>query len=103
MKELKFISPYVSRHWWQYVLGLIALFAVDFVNTYIPEFTGRITDGLETQTIGMDGIWELIIKILVMGLIIAVGRFGWRYFIFGASRSIEKELRNDMFGHLEKL
>lgn len=103
MKELKFVSRYVSRHWWQYVLGLIALFAVDFVNTYIPEYTGRITDGLETQTIGMDGIWELIIKILIMGVIIAVGRFGWRFFIFGASRSIEKELRNDMFGHLEKL
>ena len=103
MKEMKFIRRYVSRHWWQYVLGLIALFAVDFVNTYIPEYTGRITDGLESQTIGMDGIWQLIIKILVMGLIIAIGRFGWRFFIFGASRSIEKELRNDMFGHLEKL
>lgn len=103
MKEMKFISRYVSRHWWQYVMGLIALFAVDFVNTYIPEYTGRITDGLESQTIGMDGIWELIVKILLMGVIIAVGRFGWRYFIFGASRSIEKELRNDMFGHLEKL
>ncbi len=103
MKELKFISRYVSRHWWQYVLGLIALFAVDFVNTYIPEYTGRITDGLETHTIGMDGIWQLIIKILIMGAIIAIGRFGWRFFIFGASRSIEKELRNDMFGHLEKL
>ena len=100
---MKFIRRYVSRHWWQYVLGLIALFAVDFVNTYIPEYTGRITDGLESQTIGMDGIWQLIIKILVMGLIIAIGRFGWRFFIFGASRSIEKELRNDMFGHLEKL
>ncbi len=103
MKQMKFISRYVSRHWWQYVLGLIALFAVDFVNTYIPEYTGRITDGLEAQTIGMDGVWELIVKILIMGVIIAVGRFGWRFFIFGASRSIEKELRNDMFGHLEKL
>ncbi len=103
MKEMKFIRRYVSRHWWQYILGLIALFAVDFVNTYIPEYTGRITDGLESQTIGMDGIWQLIGKILLMGVIIAVGRFGWRFFIFGASRSIEKELRNDMFGHLEKL
>ena len=29
--------------------------------------------------------------------------FFWRYFLFGASRSIEKELRNDMFAHLEKM
>ena len=32
-----------------------------------------------------------------------LGRFGWRYFIVGASRGIEYRLRNDMFGHLETL
>ncbi|MCX4316612.1 MAG: ABC transporter ATP-binding protein, partial [Lachnospiraceae bacterium] len=34
---------------------------------------------------------------------LALGRFLWRYFIFGSSRGIEYKLRNDMFGHLEKL
>ena len=33
----------------------------------------------------------------------AIGRFGWRYFIFGAARGIEYRLRDDMFGHLEML
>ncbi len=32
-----------------------------------------------------------------------VGRFGWRYFIFGAARGIEYRLRDDMFSHLETL
>ncbi len=32
-----------------------------------------------------------------------ISRFGWPFFIFGTARSIEKELRSDMFGHLEKL
>ena len=34
---------------------------------------------------------------------IAIGRFFWRFFIFGSSRSIEKEMRNDLFAHLETL
>ena len=38
-----------------------------------------------------------------LGLTLALGRFLWRFFLFGASRSIEKELRNDMFRHLEKM
>ena len=38
-----------------------------------------------------------------MGLAIAIGRFGWRFFIFGAARSIEREMRGDMYGHLSKL
>lgn len=103
MKELKFIGQYVKRYGLQYVLGIAALFIVDMMNVYIPQFTGEITDGLEAHTIGMDGIWQLIIRIVVLGAVIALGRFSWRFFIFGASRSIEKELRNDMFGHLEKL
>ena len=103
MKELKFVSRYVARHGWKYIVGLAALFAVDLMNVYIPQYTGMITDGLEGGTITMNGVLELIGKILLMGAIIAVGRFGWRYFIFGPARSIEKELRNDMFAHLEKL
>lgn len=103
MKELKFISRYVRRHGLQYILGIAALFAVDIMNVYIPQFTGEITDGLEAGSIGMDGVWHLVIRILLLGTGMALGRFGWRFFLFGASRSIEKELRGDMFAHLELL
>lgn len=103
MKELKYISRYVKRHGLQYILGIAALFAVDLMNVYIPRYTGEITDGLEAQTLDMDGVLNLILRILILGAIVALGRFFWRYFIFGASRSIEKEMRNDLFAHLETL
>lgn len=103
MRELKFIGNYVKKYRVQYAIGLVALFTVDLMNVYIPQFTGQITDGLKNETIRMDGVMALIGKILLMGVLIAAGRFCWRYFIFGPSRAIEKELRNDMFGHLEKL
>ena len=103
MKELKFVSRYVKRHGLQYILGIVALFAVDLMNVYIPQYTGEITDGLEARTLEMDGVIRLILRILILGAIVALGRFFWRYFIFGASRSIEKEMRNDLFAHLEKL
>ena len=103
MKELKYISRYVKRHGLQYTLGIAALFAVDLMNVYIPRYTGEITDGLEAQTLDMDGVLGLILRILILGAIVALGRFFWRYFIFGASRSIEKEMRNDLFAHLETL
>ena len=57
MKELKFISRYVRRHGLAYILGIMALFAVDLMNALIPRYTGEITDGLEAQTINMDQIW----------------------------------------------
>ena len=84
MKELKYISRYVKRHGLQYILGIAALFAVDLMNVYIPRYTGEITDGLEAQTLDMDGVLGLILRILILGAIVALGRFFWRYFIFGA-------------------
>ncbi len=103
MSQFKFAARYVARHWWQYVLGIAALYMVDWVNVYVPEFTGRIIDGLENSTLNMQGAMRFVWMIAGMGLAIAIGRFGWRFFIFGAARSIEREMRGDMYGHLSKL
>ena len=103
MKEKNIIFLYLNKYKWKYLLGIITLFIVDFMNLYIPQFTGEITDGLKDKTMDMNGVIQGIIKILLVGLVLAVGRFTWRYFIFGSARAIEYELRNDMFAHLERL
>ena len=63
----------------RYLLGITALAGVDLMNVYIPQFTGQITDGLRAGTMTMDGVWRLVGLILLMGLGMAVGRFGWRF------------------------
>ncbi len=103
MKQLKFAGRYIVRHWWQYLLGIAALYMVDWVNVYVPEFTGNIIDGLTDGSLDMSGAMKIVWMIAGMGLAIAIGRFGWRFFIFGAARSIEREMRGDMYGHLSKL
>ena len=32
MKQIKFAMRYVARHWWQYALGILALYLVDQIN-----------------------------------------------------------------------
>lgn len=97
------IWKYIKQYKVQYFFGIAILFIVDFVNLYIPQFTGEITDGLDAGTMNIEGVMGGIIKILIAGVILALGRFGWRFFIFGSARRIEFGLRNDMFAHLEKL
>ncbi len=94
---------YIRRHWWQYLLGIAALFVVDLLNTWIPEMTGNVTDGLKEGTLDSRGLKGMVLRILLAGSIITLGRFFWRYFLFGASRAIEREMRDDLFGHLETL
>lgn len=103
MHSLKFILQYIKRHRFQYAAGIVTLFIVDFANLFIPRLTGSITDGLTARAMGWEEIKLCLLWILLLGLTLAVGRFLWRFFLFGAARSIEMELRNDMFAHLEKM
>lgn len=103
MEDWRFIMQYIKKHKWQYLAGIITLFVVDFANLYIPKITGTITDGLAAHTLNWSGVKGCLFTLLLLGFTLALGRFFWRFFLFGASRSIEKELRNDMFAHLEKM
>ncbi|MBP3543112.1 MAG: ABC transporter ATP-binding protein [Lachnospiraceae bacterium] len=103
MNTFQFIFQYIKRHKFQYIAGIITLFVVDFANIFIPKMTGTITDGLQSGTMGWDGVKRCLLAIFLLGLTLAIGRFLWRFFLFGAARSIEKELRNGMFEHLEQM
>ncbi|MCH5340806.1 MAG: ABC transporter ATP-binding protein [Acetatifactor sp.] len=101
-KQNKFsLVPYLLRYKWHYVMGIIVLLLVDLASLYIPQFTGEIVDGLTDGT--LTDVKPLLFGIFGAGLTMTLGRFGWRFFIVGASRGIEYRLRNDMFAHLETL
>ena len=102
-RELKLAGHYAGRYWVWYLFGLISLTAVDFLTVEVPKITAAIIDGLKADAITIDVITGLLWKMLLFAAIIALGRFGWRFFFFGASRQVERDLRNDMFGHLETL
>lgn len=103
MSAFSFIMQYIKRHKFRYIAGILTLFVVDFANLFIPKFTGIITDGLTDAAIDWNGVLTNLFYILLLGITLAIGRFLWRFFLFGSARSIEKELRNDMFRHLEKM
>lgn len=103
MSSFQFIFQYIKKHKFQYLAGILTLFVVDFANLFIPQLTGTITDGLTAHTMDWNGVKSCLLAIFLLGLTLTIGRFLWRYFLFGASRSIERELRDTMFAHLEKM
>ncbi len=103
MKPLPFIMQYVRRYKYRYIAGILTLFAVDAASVFIPKLTGIITDGLTARSITWSSICTCLLGIFLIGLLLAVGRFLWRYFLFGTARIIERELRNEMFSHLETM
>ncbi len=103
-KQKKFsMLPYLFHYTGHYILGIAVLMLVDLASLYIPQYIGEIIDGLTAGALDYAGVKSLLLKILCAGLIMMAGRFGWRYFIIGASRGIEYRMRNDLFAHLETL
>ena len=102
-REIRLALHYAKRYWWRYLLGLAALFLVDQVNANVPLLSGELTDGLTEGVLDMGGVWGIALRLLGMGALITAGRFLWRVFLFGSARMAERDLRGDMFAHLETL
>lgn len=99
----KAVNKYYLKYAHLFILGLIALVIVDYVQLEIPILTGELIDGLDQATMDRNGILDLVKLIGIYVAIIIVGRFLWRMFIFGASRRVDYGIRNEMFRHCEEL
>jgi ATP-binding cassette subfamily B multidrug efflux pump len=99
----KHFRKYYAKYALYFIVGSLVLIAVDWYQLDIPKLVGGIIDMLKAETPDTTFIEKSIIRIGLLALFITVGRFLWRYTIFGASRRIEFDLRNTMFGHATDL
>ncbi|MFP4477837.1 MAG: ABC transporter ATP-binding protein [Candidatus Izemoplasmatales bacterium] len=105
----KHVNKFYLKYSIFFLLGLLALIIVDYYQLLIPEYIGNIIDALNNEPDApfnidvLADVIPVIIDLLWIALLIVVGRFGWRIFIFGTSRRIDYDLRNKMFAHAEKL
>lgn len=100
-------SPYarqfLSRYKWSYLIGIAILIFIDVEQTRVPLIVGDVIDGITDSTMGQPQILKAVLSMFVIALVVLAGRILWRYFIFGASRKIERDMRNDLFSHMETL
>lgn len=97
------LSSYMFKYVWQYVGGLACLLTVDFLELFIPQLTGEITDGLTAGGFPMRTLLMDVFLIVAIASVVAIMRFGWRVLMFGASRRVERDLREDLYRHLTTL
>lgn len=99
----KHINHIYLKYALPFLLGIGALVAVDYLQLIIPDIIGEIVDGLDTETILPETITQRVLQIALLAGSIVIGRFLWRIFIFGTSRQIDFDLRNQLFDHAEHL
>ena len=109
----KYINKYYLKYAPNLLLGLFALWAVDYLQLIIPELYRMVINGMNQGYVMVDGVQQafdmafLLDKICMpmVGVAVAIvfGRFLWRVSIFGAAIRVENNLRDEMFDHAKNL
>ena len=98
----KYINRYYLKYAPLFILGILALLAVDWIQLYIPEYLGEVVKILNT-----DGDKQRIITLGLYVIAVAggmfLGRFLWRITLFNAAFRIEADMRHKMFLKAEAL
>jgi len=100
LKEFRTLFPYLKRYRRPYALGFICLIVVDAAQALIPQFVRVAVDRITAGVFELIDVIRPCLAMLGVMALVALGRFLWRYFIHGASRRIETELRDKLFSHL---
>ncbi len=110
LKELRPLFPYMKKYRRGFGFGVLSVFANNGIWILGPLAIRGAVDDLQKWhdgTIPASAMpHKLLIWALLLVLIVAlkgVFQFLTRWVVIGISRDIEFDLRNDLFGHLEKL
>ncbi len=111
------INKYYKKYWYLFVIGTICLLVVDFVQLLVPLLVGEMITALDpttfdafaTMAIRWDGSWfEMTLgyvctAIFIIGILITLGRIGWRLTVNRVGKMVECDLRAEMYRHIQTL
>ncbi len=115
MNTLKELYRYIEKYRQELIVGAFSILLADILGLLLPWLIKlaidyiRITSSKHAPSLpfNFSGTWNhlLIYSILIVAVVglQTIFRYLWRKHLFGISRKIEYDLRNNYFSHLQKL
>ncbi len=100
LKEFRTLLPFARKYVAAYLAGFVCLLVTDAGELSIPLLIKKAIDTISSGSFAPASIFHLMELLLAVAAAVGTARFGWRYFIIGSSRRIEKDLREKLFSHL---
>jgi len=94
---------YFKQYWSRLLLGTLFVFVSVTLGIFVPRFTGHAIDYLRMAGADRWGIARYVALIIGTQLVSGVFLFLQRRTLINMSRHIEYDLRQDFYGHLQKL
>ncbi len=108
---LKYLRPVA----WRNILGVIMLIAMSYTSIQVPMFIKFAINGIEqanaarqeggfaAEIYNESQLFQHSLSIFGLAFLAAIFLFLARWLIIGASREVERQLRNDLFFHIQRL
>ena len=103
MKELSTLLPYFRRYGWRYLGGILCLFVTDGALLLVPQVLKTAINIIAAGGFEISSIAVLVRDLVFLAVVIGLGRFGWRLLILGSAYLVERDLRDRLYGHLQRL
>lgn len=100
LKEYRTLLPLVKQYRGHYIAGVLCLVVTSGGQILIPQFVRQGIDIVTQTGFTLSALLPPLLWMIGVSLVISIARYGWRYFIHGASRRIEAKLRHRLFSHL---
>ena len=102
----KTLYSLLTSHKKNIFFGIIGLTMVDMMQLLVPILVGKVIDILassKTDSFLLSDLNKYALYLIICGVVMAIFRFVWRFFLLGTSRKIEKNLRDNYFSRVQNL
>ncbi len=103
MQTLRQLSWFFKAHWKRYLIGIAFLFLIDVLMLWPPRLIGDTVDAIRNRTLTTAGLTKTALTLLILGVLLYVMRFMWRYLLNGGALILERTLRERLFSHLTRM
>ncbi|WP_459129710.1 ABC transporter ATP-binding protein [Guggenheimella bovis] len=100
---LQFLKDYIKKHRYEYILGVLLMLVATFARMQYPKFLGQAIDTIRNPEFSNDDLLTAIYWIVGVSFISFIGSFFGRHFLIGNARKLDRELRETLFLHFQKL
>ncbi len=101
--SLKLLFKRILKHKKAIGLGLCTLIIVDAMQLIVPKVFEKVIDSLASGMATNSLLLKMGLLILGLYLIMGIFRFFWRYLVIGSSHRIDRNIRQELYDHLQTL
>jgi ATP-binding cassette, subfamily B, multidrug efflux pump len=96
------LLQYLRPHWIRVAIGVVTLFLVNGIGTYLPLLISNVVDELQTK-FDLSQLWQEVGLIIGLASFMLVMRMTSRIAVFGVGRQVEFDLKQQIFDHVLRL